>query len=55
MDLITKLEADRSEKIKRLTNTLVKLNRSRILIRNQREIIRRMRARIVELTPALKN
>jgi len=49
--LIHELDADRSEKIRRLNETLIKLNRARTVVRNQKEILKRLRARIVELTP----
>lgn len=50
-ELILQLEADRSQKIRRLNEALVKLNRARFVVRNQKEILKRLRARIVELTP----
>ena len=49
--LIRELEQDRGEKVRRLNEALVKLNHARKVVRNQKEILKRLRARIVELTP----
>lgn len=54
-ELVRALEEDRSEKIRRLKLTLARLQRARLQVRNQKEILKRLRARIVELTPAGSN
>lgn len=50
--LVHELEEDRAEKIRKLRITMVRLRRARIQLQNQKEILKRLRARIVELTPA---
>lgn len=54
-ELIRVIEADRSEKIRRLNEALRKLHRARFVVRHQKEILKRLRARIVELTPERVN
>lgn len=49
---IKDLEADRNEKMRRLQIAFTRLNRARVTVKNQKEILKRLRERVVELTPA---
>lgn len=53
--LVHELEEDRVEKIRKLKITMERLRRARMQLQNQKEILKRLRARIVELTPTAKN
>lgn len=55
IEFVRLLQEDRRVKVDRLKMTLERLNRARAQIRNQKEILRRLRARIVELTPPGSN
>lgn len=51
VQLIKDLEADRNEKMRRLQIAFARLNRARVTVKNQKEILKRLRERVVELTP----
>lgn len=52
VQIIKDLEADRNEKMRRLQIAFTRLNRARVTVKNQKEILKRLRERVVELTPA---
>ncbi|MFZ9981629.1 MAG: hypothetical protein ACO3FI_06340 [Cyclobacteriaceae bacterium] len=52
VQIVKELEADRNEKQRRLQIAVARLNRARGKVRSQQEILKRLRARVVELTPS---
>jgi hypothetical protein len=51
VQMVRELEADRNEKLRRLQTAVARLNRARGTVRSQKEILKRLRDRVVELTP----